>query len=89
MVFTELQTEIRTLSRQEKYWLVQFIVSELNQEESLSAHERPAPQILRQREQQETSKTQAIDLFLKKWKGFLKGVNPDDAKYRYLQEKYR
>lgn len=36
----------------------------------------------------ETKKQQPIDHFLDKWKGVLKGVNPDELKTQYLQEKY-
>ena len=31
---------------------------------------------------------QTIDRFLAKWTGFLKGVNPDELKLQYIQEKY-
>jgi antitoxin (DNA-binding transcriptional repressor) of toxin-antitoxin stability system len=44
---------------------------------------------VREAEELDSAKVQAIDSFLKKWKGALKGVDPDDAKHRYLQEKYR
>ncbi len=37
----------------------------------------------------ERRKEPAIDTFLKKWKGSLKGVEPDKAKHNYLQEKYQ
>jgi len=37
---------------------------------------------------QETEKAYAIDRFLNKWRGFLKDADPDELKYRYLQEKY-
>ncbi len=30
-----------------------------------------------------------IDQFTDKWKGFLKGSNPDDSKFKYLSEKYK
>ena len=89
MALTDLQSEIHALSRQEKYRLVRFIVFDLAQEESPPANRRFASDKLRQRVRHDTSQAQAIDKFLKKWKGFLKGVNADDAKYRYLQEKYR
>jgi hypothetical protein len=90
MVFTALQSEIKTLSRQEKYRLVQFIVAELAEEEAPIADERSIKrQPLQQSEQQETAKVQAIDTFLRKWKGFLKGIDPDEAKRHYLQEKYQ
>ena len=76
MLLTEVQTHIRSLPRQEKYRLIQFIVQDLAQEE-------PAVEMKTQ-----TSNSQAIDNFLKKWKGSLKGVDPDAAKQAYLQEKY-
>ena len=37
MVFSELQSEIKTLSRQEKYRLMQFIVSDLAEEKAPTA----------------------------------------------------
>ncbi len=30
----------------------------------------------------------SVDSFLAKWQGFLKGINPDEMKSQYLQEKY-
>lgn len=36
----------------------------------------------------ETAPLQAFDAFLKKWSGIIKGVDPDDLKSQYLQEKY-
>lgn len=90
MVLTKLQSEIKTLSRQEKYRLVQFIMFDLaKEEEAPLTDKRSIRATLRQSEQQETSKAQAIDTFVRKWKGFLKGVDPDDAKRHYLQEKYK
>ncbi|MCP4397751.1 MAG: hypothetical protein GY801_10690 [bacterium] len=90
MIFTELQTEIHALTRQEKYRLVQFIVFDLAQQEgSLLANGSVPRRESQQAEPQETLKTQAIDIFLSKWKGSLKGVDPDDAKHQYLQEKYQ
>ena len=84
MVFSELQTEIHSLSRHEKYRLVQLIVMDLAQEESLETNDT---QNVRDSEAHYSVKAQAIDSFLRKWKGVLKGVDPDDAKYRYLLEK--
>ena len=90
MIFTELQTEIHALSRQEKYLLVQFIVFDLAQQEgSPLANDRVIRREFQQSEPQETLKAQAIDTFLSKWKGSLKGVDPDDAKHQYLQGKYQ
>ena len=76
MMLTDVHTHIRSLPRREKYRLIQFIVQDLAQEE-------PAAKTKTQ-----TSKAQAIDNFLRKWKGSLKGVDPDAAKKAYLQEKY-
>lgn len=36
----------------------------------------------------ETAPLQTFDAFLKKWSGIIKGVDPDDLKSQYLQEKY-
>lgn len=36
----------------------------------------------------ETAPLQTFDAFLKKWSGVIKGVDPDDLKTQYLQEKY-
>lgn len=38
--------------------------------------------------QAETNKQQIIEQFLEKWTGFLKGIDPDDAKLQYLRRKY-
>jgi hypothetical protein len=86
MEMTELRTQIHTLSRREKYILIQALVLELAQEESSptcgsSAH--------RGDEVMETLNAQAVDKFLGKWRGCLKGVDPDEAKQSYLMEKYR
>ncbi len=89
VILTQLHTQIHELSRQEKYRLIQFIVHDLAQEEPPRTDEHFARPVLRQYEQQDTSKAQAIDTFLRKWKGFLKGVEPENAKRHYLQEKYR
>jgi hypothetical protein len=39
-------------------------------------------------DEQETKQSQAVDIFLEKWTGFLKGLDPDELKHQYLQEKY-
>lgn len=38
--------------------------------------------------QEKLEKPCAVDVFLDKWQGFLKGVNPDETKRNYLEEKY-
>jgi hypothetical protein len=38
--------------------------------------------------QVDAEKQQTMTQFLAKWTGFLKGVDPDDAKLEYLREKY-
>lgn len=86
MEMTELRTQIQTLSRREKYILIQVLVLELAQEESSrtggsSAH--------RGDQVPETLNAQAVDKFLGNWKGCLKGVDPDEAKQSYLMEKYQ
>ena len=89
MLTVQLETEIHTLSRQEKYHLIQVLVHDLESEEpqfrvqglQRSKNSRP--------ERRDVSKAQAIDTFLKKWKGSLKGVDADAAKHQYLQEKYQ
>jgi hypothetical protein len=88
MILTQLHTQIHELPRQEKYRLIQFIVRDLAQEDSQADEHSPRP-ALQQVQQQDTSKAQAIDAFIRKWKGFLKGVDPDVAKHQYLEEKYR
>lgn len=79
MEMMELRTQIHTLSRREKYLLIQLIVLELAQEESCCADAKNI----------ELLNTAAIDKFLGKWKGCLKGVDPDEAKQSYLMEKYQ
>ncbi len=37
---------------------------------------------------QETKPSQSIEAFLDKWRGFLKGCDPDELRSQYLQEKY-
>lgn len=39
--------------------------------------------------QEETKKEQTPEQFTGKWRGLLKGINPDEAKYRYLSEKFK
>jgi hypothetical protein len=39
--------------------------------------------------QEETTNEQTPEQFTDKWRGFLKGSNPDDAKFRYLSEKFK
>ncbi|WP_417915441.1 hypothetical protein [Candidatus Electronema sp. JM] len=86
MEMMELRTQIHGLSRREKYFLIQFIVLELAQEDSSrpdesSAHQRDAVT--------ETLNARAVDKFLGSWKGCLKGVDPDEAKQSYLMAKYQ
>jgi hypothetical protein len=38
--------------------------------------------------QEETKNEQTPEQFTGKWRGLLKGINPDEAKYRYLSEKF-
>ncbi len=38
--------------------------------------------------QKERVEQKAIENFLDKWTGFLKGANPDELKFQYLREKY-
>jgi len=35
------------------------------------------------------ARVQAVDGFLDKWTGFLKGGEPDESKWQYLTEKYQ
>ena len=86
MEMTELRTQIHTLSRREKYLLIQVLVLELAQEESSPTGRSSAH---RGDEVMETLNAQAVDQFLGKWKGCLKGVDPDEAKESYLMEKYQ
>lgn len=85
MELTELRTQIHTLSRREKYLLIQLIVLDLAQEDTSgtngsSDHQRD--------EVMETLNASAVDIFLGNWKGCLKGVDPDEVKQSYLREKY-
>lgn len=86
MEMTELRTQIHTLSRREKYILIQVLVLELAQEDSSQTDGSSAQQ---RDEVIETLNAQAVDKFLGKWKGCLKGVDPDEAKQSYLMEKYQ
>lgn len=86
MELTELRTQIHTLSRREKYLLIQLIVLELAQEDSSRADGSSTHQ---SDEVMETLNAQAVDKFLESWKGCFKGVDPDEAKQIYLMEKYQ
>ena len=86
MEMAELRTQIHTLSRREKYLLIQMLVLELAQEDSSWTGESSAHQ---HDEIMETLNAQAVDKFLGNWKGCLKGVDPDEAKQSYLIEKYQ
>lgn len=44
--------------------------------------------IVKPQAESETVPSQSFDAFLKKWSGIIKGVDPDDLKAHYLQEKY-
>ena len=81
MLATQLERTIHTLSRQEKYHLIQMLVCDLEREE--------IPEETEYLNYQNTSRTQAIDRFLQKWKSSLKNVDIDTAKLQYLQEKYQ
>jgi len=37
----------------------------------------------------DNDKKLTIDQFANKWKGFLKGSNPDNSKFNYISEKYK
>jgi hypothetical protein len=89
MLTAQLKTEIQTLSRQEKYHLIQVLVRDLEQNEIPRRGKVVHPPQMKSPTHQELSKAQAIDTFLKKWKGSLKGVDADAAKHQYLQEKYQ
>jgi hypothetical protein len=39
--------------------------------------------------QENTTNEQTPEQFTDKWRGFLKGINPDDAKFCYLSEKFK
>ncbi len=38
--------------------------------------------------EQETRQAPSVDVFLEKWRGFLRGLDLDELKLQYLQEKY-
>jgi len=89
MIPVTLKTEIHTLSRQEKYHLIQILVQDLASDEP----DKQKEEFLSSKDiysvEQCASKSQAIDIFLKKWKGALKGVDADSAKHQYLHQKYQ
>lgn len=89
MLTAQLETEIHTLSRQEKYHLIQVLVHDLELEEPQFREQALQRPKISRSEQRDVSKAHAIDTFLKKWKGSLKGVDADAAKHQYLQEKYQ
>jgi hypothetical protein len=90
MLTAQLETEIHTLSRQEKYHLIQVLVRDLESEEPQFREQGlQRPKISRSERKDVSTKAHAIDTFLKKWKGSLKGVDADAAKHQYLQEKYQ
>ncbi|WP_339135309.1 MAG: hypothetical protein WGN25_17595 [Candidatus Electrothrix sp. GW3-4] len=86
MELTELRTQIYALPRREKYHLIQLLVLDLAREDSL----RPDGNSDHQCDGiMETLNAPAVDNFLGRWKGCLKGVDPDEAKQSYLREKYQ
>ncbi len=89
MLTAQLETEIHTLSRQEKYHLIQVLVHDLESEEPHRREQGLQRPKINRSERQEASKAHAIDTFLRKWKGSLKGVDADAVKHQYLQEKYQ
>ena len=54
---------------------------------SPNLYEKEVDIIIITKEEQRKFRTSAID-FVNKWKGFLKNVDTEDAKYKYLMEKY-
>ncbi len=50
-------------------------------------YEKEVDIIIITKEEQRKFRTSAID-FVNKWEGFLKNVDIEDAKYKYLMEKY-
>ncbi len=44
--------------------------------------------MVKPQDKSETVPLQTFEAFLKKWSGIIQGVNPDDLKTEYLQEKY-
>ncbi|MCI5150269.1 MAG: hypothetical protein D3916_12930 [Candidatus Electrothrix sp. MAN1_4] len=86
MELTKLRTQIYALPRREKYLLIQLLVLDLAREDSLGTEGSFEDQC---DEVMETLDTQAVDKFLGRRKGCLKGVDPDEAKQSYLREKYQ
>ena len=77
MELTKLRTQIHALLRREKYVLIQLLVQDLAREDSSrtdGSAEEQCDGIM------ETLNVQAVDNFLGRWKGCLKGVDPDEAK---------
>ncbi|WPD23737.1 MAG: hypothetical protein SD837_04075 [Candidatus Electrothrix scaldis] len=86
MELTKLRSQIHALPRREKYLLIQLLVLDLAREDSLQTDGRSEDQsdgIM------EMPNGQAVGTFLGRWKGCLKGVDPDEAKQSYLREKYQ
>ena len=83
MLSEHLETQVRSLSRQEKYLLIQVLIDDLKFEEPDHTHalgvQRPAMTPLKMTE---VSKSQPVDTFLKKWKGALKDVDADVSKLK-------
>jgi len=86
MELTELRTQIYALPRREKYALIQLLVQDLAREDSSRTDGSAGDQC---DEIMETLNVQAVDKFLRRWKGCLKGVDPEEAKQSYLREKYQ
>ncbi len=45
--------------------------------------------IKQQNGQENAPNAQTPEQFTDKWRGFLKGINPDDSKFRYLSDKFK
>ena len=45
--------------------------------------------IKRQDKEVNTKSKQSPEQFADKWRGFLKGISPDDSKFQYLSEKFK
>jgi len=88
MITTKLQTDIYALSRREKYHLIQLLARDLEIED-VPRRDDFQKNMASPASSQEISKAQAIDTFLMKWKGCLKGANADKTKHRYIEEKYQ
>lgn len=54
---------------------------------SPNLYEKEVDIIIITKEEQRKFNTSAVD-FVNKWEGFLKNVDIEDAKYKYLMEKY-